>query len=138
MKSDLIDVAFQISSSFGLLSNRFLFYEVDVNCAIIPLMFSIRFPYVQHAVAMVKLFLNIVANVLVRDEFVLKRILKLKFLLGSARVVFFELLGRAMLHQRGTSIILCTITYDQAAVFFLLTELFLEFQGSSRRSLCLS
>lgn len=97
----------------------------------------VRSLYVQSVVAMVKLSLNIVANVLVRDEFALKRTSKSKFLLGSAVVVFFGLLGRVMLRQRGMSILSCTVTVHFDFYPLYVETSLLDCQRPSRRSFCL-
>lgn len=62
---------------------------------------NIRFLYVQLVVGMVKLYLNTVGNVLVKDVYVLRKVSKLKFLLELAQAVFLELLERVMPDQKG-------------------------------------
>lgn len=48
-----------------------------------------------------KLYLNTVGNVLVKDVYVLRKVSKLKFLLELAQAVFLELLERVMPDQKG-------------------------------------
>jgi hypothetical protein len=62
---------------------------------------NIRFLYVQLVVGMVKLYLNTVGNVLVKDVYVLGKISKLKFLLELTQAVFLELLERVMPDREG-------------------------------------
>jgi hypothetical protein len=62
---------------------------------------NIRFLYVQLVVGMVKLYLNTVGNVLVKDVYVLRKISKLKFPLELTQAVFLELLERVMLDREG-------------------------------------
>lgn len=62
---------------------------------------DIRFLYVQIVVETGKSFLNTVGNALVKDVFVLRKILKLKFLLVLALEAFWGLLERETLGQEG-------------------------------------
>lgn len=48
-----------------------------------------------------KLYLNTVGNVLVKDVYVLRKISKLKFLLELLQAVFLELLERVMRDRKG-------------------------------------